>query len=325
MAGSKVFTDGSGSRLGRLMRRRWVWQSLGIITALILLLYYPIGMIIAHKVDDDLTFAPATSMVPPGSSHAVAVASALVDREVNVNGWVANDPFFFPSGMLDNMPNFQQGIVDSVATFAIELRDQLGRVRGSGQTDADLNNALGALQYSGTKWVFDLSTSILPTATSEEQYRSGIRALNAYNANVAAGKAVFERRADNLQAVISRFALDIGSISAALDKQIRDEGGNVLDFTCDDLFYRVKGSAYAYFLIMKGLRQDFEQIIAERGLASLWDETVASLEETAKFHPMIVWNGQLDGQLLPNHLVAQGFFLLRARTQLREIASILDK
>jgi hypothetical protein len=325
MAGSKVFTEGGGGRFSGLWRRRWVWQTLGIIIAAILLLYYPIGMTIVHKVDDDLSFAPATSMVPPGASHAVAIAAALVDREVNVNGWVANDPFFFPSGALDNMPNFQQGIVDAVATFAIELRDQIGRVRGSGEVDKDLTEALSTLQYSGTKWVFDLSTSILPTATSEAQYRTGIRALNAYNANVAAGKAVFDRRADNLQAAITRIALDVGSISAALDKQIRDESGNVFDFTCDDLFYRVKGEAYAYFLIMKGLRQDFDQIVTERGLTPLWDEAIASLEETAMFHPLMVWNGHLDGQLLPNHLVAQGFFLLRARTQLREIAAILDK
>ena len=32
-----------------------------------------------------------------------------------------------------------------------------------------------------------------------------------------------------------------------------------------------------------------------------------------------------DGFLIPNHLAAQGFYLLRARTQLREITSILLK
>jgi hypothetical protein len=40
---------------------------------------------------------------------------------------------------------------------------------------------------------------------------------------------------------------------------------------------------------------------------------------------LIVWNGYPDGLLIPNHLAAQGFYLLRARTQLRELTSILLK
>ncbi len=324
MARSKVFigesTDGRG-----FWRRPWVWRSVLAIFVAIVLLYYPIGMIVSSKIDDDLSFAVATSTVPRDGSAAVAIAAALVDREVNRNGWVANDPFFLPSGALDNMPNFQQGIVDAVSTFAIELRDQLGRVRGSGEVDKDLLEALSTLQYSGTKWVFDLSTSILPTATSEAQYRKGIKALEAYNANVSAGTAVYDRRADNLQAVITRFALDVGSLSAALDKQIRENEGSLLDFTCDDLFYRVKGTAYAYHLILKGLRADFAPIIEERRLGPLWDSAVDGFAEVASLSPLIVWNGTIDGQLMPNHLVGEGFFLLRARSQLYEIADILLK
>ncbi|MCF4165425.1 DUF2333 family protein [Zavarzinia compransoris] len=322
MPASKVF---EGERGTSRWRRPWLWRLAGGLIAAILLLYYPIGMLIVHEIDDDLSFAPATSAVPEGGSQAVAVAAALVDREVNQNRWVANDPFFLPSGALDNMPNFQQGIVDAVATFTIELRDQLGRVRGSGEVDKDLGEALSTLQYSGTKWVFDLSTSILPTATSEAQYRKGIKALRAYNANVAAGKAVYDKRADNLQAVISRIALDVGSLSAAIDRQIRDQSGNPFDFTCDDLFYRVKGTAYGYHMLLKGLRRDFGALVDERGLGPIWDEATASFGEVAGLSPWIVWNGALDGQLMPNHLAAQGFFLLRARTQLREITSILEK
>lgn len=324
MAGSKVFLDEKGGG-GGFWRKPWVWRTAAGLVAAIGLLYYPIGMIISHKIDDDLSFAVATSDVPAGGSEAVAVAGALVSREVDQNGWVANDPFFLPSGVLDNMPNFQQGIVDAVATFAIELRDQLGRLRGSGETDRDLAEALSTLQYSGTKWVFDLSTSILPTATSEAQYRKGVKALAAYNANVGTGKAVFDKRSDNLQAVITRVALDIGSVSAAVDRQVRENEGNLFDFTCDDLFYRVKGTAYGYHLILKALRKDFAQLIDERGLAPLWDEAVASLGEVAMLQPWIVWNGGLESQFMPNHLTTQGFFLLRARTQLREIATILDK
>ena len=41
--------------------------------------------------------------------------------------------------------------------------------------------------------------------------------------------------------------------------------------------------------------------------------------------PTVIVNGDPEGQLLPSHLAAQGFYLLRARTQLKEIANILLK
>ena len=49
------------------------------------------------------------------------------------------------------------------------------------------------------------------------------------------------------------------------------------------------------------------------------------LKEAAKLPPMIVRNGVPDSLLQPNHLTAQGFYLLRARTQLKEITNILLK
>jgi hypothetical protein len=41
--------------------------------------------------------------------------------------------------------------------------------------------------------------------------------------------------------------------------------------------------------------------------------------------PWVVVNGSPQSQVLPSHLAAQGFFLLRARVQLREITNILLK
>ena len=36
-------------------------------------------------------------------------------------------------------------------------------------------------------------------------------------------------------------------------------------------------------------------------------------------------NGRPDGMCVPNHLAVEGFYLMRARTQLREITNILAK
>ena len=143
------------------------WRIVGIAVAIFLLLYYPLGMALTHNIDDDPELPAGLSNASAASSLSVAVVAALIDREVNTNSWVMNDPFFIPSSLLDNMPNFQQGMFSSFSRYAIELRDQIGRSRGSSASDPDLATAAGLLPYPGDVWIFNFSMSLLPTALSE--------------------------------------------------------------------------------------------------------------------------------------------------------------
>jgi hypothetical protein len=255
----------------------------------------------------------------------VATAAGLIDREVDQNGWPANDPFFYPGSALDNMPNFQIGIIQALGRFAVDMTDQIGRTRGSSQADPDLDKAAGLLKYSPTVWIFDPSTSWAPTASSESQYRAARKALLNYNEKLANHQAVFERRADNLLSTLDRFAADLGSASAILDSQIREHSGDFVDFHADDAFYNAKGKLYAYAMLFRALGKDFAKVIEDKDLKAAWDQTAASLMEGATLKPLVVINGKPDGLFLPNHLAVEGFYLLRARTQLREITNILAK
>jgi len=286
-------------------------------------LYYPVGMVVFHSVNDDPEFGPGD--VVPGQSRAVAQAAALIDREVVQGHWVPNDPFFFPTAALDNMPNFQSGIFAALSRFTVELADQLGRTRGSSSVDPDLSEAVGLLKYPGDVWIFNFSTSLMPTASSESQYKAARRALLRYNERLASGKAVFERRADNLIATLDRINSDTGSASALLDRQIHEGGGVLFDRTSDDVFYQTKGRLYGYFLILRELGHDFAPVIQDKELGTSWDQMLASFETAASLDPLVVANCSPDGQLCPSHLAAQGFYLLRARTQLKEVANILLK
>ena len=111
--------------------RRWVkrakWVALAVLV--VLLLYYPVGMMVVHTINDDPGFTAGD--VPQGQSKSVALAAALIQREVAGTSWPANDPFFMPGAALDNMPNYQMGIVSALSRFAIEMTDQIGRTRGS--------------------------------------------------------------------------------------------------------------------------------------------------------------------------------------------------
>ncbi|MCC6467096.1 MAG: DUF2333 family protein [Alphaproteobacteria bacterium] len=304
-----------------LVRR--IGLGVAILLAVAIGLYYPIGMLALHTIDDNPDFqieAPAA-----GASRTVAMAAALIEREVDTHSWVANDPFFLPGWALDNMANYQTGMVGALSRFAVEMGDQIARTRGTSRVDQDLDRAAGLLKYPGNVWIFDLSTSFAPTASSEAQYRAARKALLSFNERLAANKAVFDRRGDNLLATLDRIAADLGSTAGLLEKQVSERSGNLLDFAADDVFYATKGRLYAYFMLLRELGKDFDRVIAERDAGRVWTQMIDGFREAALLQPWVVLNGAPDSQFLPSHLAAQGFYLLRARTQLREMTDILRK
>ena len=298
---------------------RWTWR----IVLLALVLWFPVGALIVENIDADPQFAPRN--VAPGESRSVAAAADLITREVDAKTWAPMMPVFMPAGILDNMPNFQRGVIAAVGRFSTELMDQVGRVRGTSQVDRDLEQARGFLNEQPNIWIWQPSVSLWPSATSAQKYRAGRDRLVAYNRRVGAGQAVFERRADNLQALIDRIANDEGSDSAVIDQHIIESAGDLFDRRADDIFYFNKGRLYANFILLREMGVDFENVIRERNLGNAWNGMVETFRLASELQPWIVWNGYPDGLIIPNHLAAQGFYLLRARVQLREISGILLK
>ena len=302
-------------------RRLWPWL---LVVIGLLVLYFLGGMIWLHEIDADPDFALESS-APEGGSQAVAVAADLIDREINTHRWVANDAFFMPGSLLDNMPEFQQGIIAPLSRFALELTDQIGRTRGSSQADPDLDRAAGLLRYPGTIWIFDFRTSWAPTASSEQQYRQAMAALRSYNQRLAQGQAVLDTRADNLIQFIDRIAGDIGSTSAILRERSENYNGGWFDTRADDRFWFAYGQLYGYYGILTAARADFADVIAQRGLTQLWAELEDQLRASLRIQPLIISNGSESGLLMPSHLATLGFYILRVRSNLVEIRLVLDR
>lgn len=286
----------------------------------ILILIYPAFMISTHQINDNLDFkAPETK-----GSKAVAMTSALISREINDTNWVANDPWFMPGARLDNMTNYQQGLIYGTSRFILELSDSIGRVRGSSQVDDDLDTAVGRIRFPGTSWVWNPSVSIWPQSPAEEQYQDAVKALNSYNERVANGSATFDKRADNLIATIERISSDLGSSSATLEKGIQDSGG-IFDTDADDVLYQVKGRLYAYHQILQELGKDFKPLLEEKKAENVWQNMLDSMAQGAKIKPFIVSNTETSDMMFNTHLSSMGFYLLLARTQLKEISIVLSK
>ena len=311
-----VASDSGGSVFGN-RSVRWI----GVAALVMLMVYYPVGMILNNRVEDDLGLAPATRFDIPGGSKAVAIAATIVARDSD--HWLPNAPFWHPAAALDNAPNFQLGTIYAVSRFAMELGDVLGRVRGTSAIDANLNKAAGLLKYDGTTWYWGQG-NIIPKPKAETQYQEAVEYLEAYNHDVAAGKSTYDKRADNLIAFLDRVTADLGSASAELDARAQ-AGGGYLDFDADDVFYNAKGKLYGYYMILSALGEDFALVVKEKQAGEIYANMLASLKTGAAMDPLIVVNGDPDSITMPSHLRAIGFPLLRARIQMRELADTLQK
>ncbi|WP_374656009.1 DUF2333 family protein [Dongia sp.] len=316
-AATDIDTPAERSRLGAALR----WGG-GALLAIVIL-YYPIGAFLAHKINDDVTFVPPS--IPAEASQTVAMAAALIDREINGTTWPANAPWFFPAAILDNMPNFQSGEIQALQRVVTEFRDQIGRARGTSSADRALQDAAAYLNNQPDIWYIDLSRSWAPMKPSESYYTDAMKALNDFNGRLTRGDAVFERRADNLLSTLDRIGKDLGAASDDIDKEIDQQSGAWFDLNADDIFYRNKGELYAYGLLLRAMGQDFKSVLAEKGAINVWQRMVDSMLEGALLQPWIVINGETASLAQPNHLAEQGFYLLRARAQLEEITDILQK
>lgn len=302
----------------RFSRRSGKILALGLL--LVVVLNYGVFGLMKHEIDANPEFRATT--VPENGSAAVATAAALIDRELNQNGWTPNDPWFAPAGILDNMPNFQTGVVSAVGRFSFEMLDQIGRRSGSSSADPDLERASGFLQYPPDIWIWEPSTSLLPGVPSERQYRQGLAALQSYNARLARGEAVFEQRTDTLAQALSRISDDLGSQTSQIDRA-QATGWWMFSQTADDVFYRNKGLMYAYGVILASLGEDFDQVIRENNLGPIWEQALKSLRDGSQLRPAFVLNGKADRSIFANHLALQGFAMKRAILQLEELIIVL--
>lgn len=318
----------AGGRIGTWISGRLaalgIGGKLGILGAgiALLVLYYVVGAFLMSKVDADLAFAPNAADAPEGASQAVAAAAALLDRELP--RWVPNDPAVKPTVILHNMPNFQRGMLKTFQRFTIELNDQLGRTRGSSPIDPDLEKAAGDIRYPPDRWVWNADRWWALTVTTEDSYRHAAKELKAYNSRLAAHQATFDPRADNLRMTLDGFANDLGATSAAIDEFVAETAGFPLNYEAADLFYRAKGQMYACYMILKGLGADGAQVLREKNVETVYQQMLEAFEAGVKLKPFLVLNGSRDGSVFPNHLTTIGFYLLQARTRLREITSVLQ-
>lgn len=266
-------------------------------------------------------------------SAIVDIAIELIDNEINQNSWISSSPFY-KMGLfgidwdntpwLDNKASFQRGINQTVRRTTVELVEALARVRGTSGINRTLQTARENMQYSESAWYINFSPFGFPP-TSQSTYRRAIVDLAKFNTELETCQATFDGRADNLLEFLDRIANDLGSTSAILRERSENYNGGWFDGRADDRFWFAYGQLYGYYGILSAARADFSATIADKNINALWSGMLSQFSSALKIQPAIISNGREDGWIMPTHLATQGFYILRARSNLLEIRDVLDR
>jgi hypothetical protein len=235
-----------------------------------------------------------------------------------IQNWMPND-LFWPTVLLDNMPNFQIGQLEVVRYNVRVLRDNLSRMRTTDKLDPFAENAFTALSNNPHKWWF-------PSA--ESKWKEGLRNLEQYYENLLQGQSQFYPRADNLVELLEQYVSLMGGVNTRLINAPRDilralsieeehggprgESSKLIDidipwYEIDNNFYYAQGVAYALNESFLAIRYDFSDVLVDKNSMALVDKI---LEDFGRcyFEPLIVFNGDLDSIFANHSLNLSGVF-----------------
>ncbi len=276
-----------------------------LVILLVLVLFVVAVMFINSKKPDRITLGKLDS--PVKGTAFIKTNHILIEQMYD--NWLPND-LFWPTVLLDNMPNFQMGQLEVVRYNVRVLRDNLSRMRTTDKLDPSAEGAFTGLANDPYKWWF-------PSA--ENKWKMAHENLEFFLRNLSDGKSHFYPRADNLVELLKQYASLMGGVNTRLinaprdmDKVLTmDEGtkDNVkapkmvdIDipwYRIDDNFYYSQGVAYALYESFVAIRIDFIDVLTDKNSVKLIDKILENLRR-CYFEPLIVFNGD-PGSIFANH------------------------
>ncbi len=297
------------------------WRIIAICTSLIVFLYYPLGGWIINDINTDTSVE--FSNTDTQRSTTIETISYLIRREVNDNIWTPNLPFFFPSYFLDNMPEFQTGVITSIRNLTSILAEHWEQDVAP-QEEQYLKQAAKLLQYPPEIWLFSQENRLMPAPSSPSQYRKARKLLIKYNQGLSDGSLVYYKTTHDLISFLKNISINLHKTASKLETHIREESPDYIDSQADNLFYRARGLAYADYMLLKALGIDYKNILLEADVYPDWTRMLKALESAAQLNPLLIRNGEIDSSFAPNHLSAEGFYLLKARSLMQKISRNLE-
>lgn len=295
---------------------KWIsdsWKFLLSVITSFLAFYYIIGSFIVNNIDTQTIYK--TPKENPAKFETTKAMAFLINREIDDKMWTPNLPLLFPAYVLDNMPNFQTGIIQgvkiissSIAKFTINNEEQ----------NKSLSKAYEYLNYPPNIWLLSKKSAFRIAPSSNNQYRKARRELMKYNETDA-----FLPYEKDLANLIKDVSSDLRKKINKEDKHIAENTNKLIDNVADEIFYKNKGYAFALWQLFETLGNDFKEVILEKQVYPEWTYVVSSLRKVAEYEPLIIRNAKLSSISSPNHLVVQAYYLERAVSSLEKIQNLL--
>ena len=326
-------------------RTRWIVRGVGALVALYLVVvlalmwwwsYEPQQFDVVKLAQQRATAhqqAPVTGSVV--TSTLMGCGEILVDKR---GGYLSND--VLPPGVLmDNVPNWEFGVLTATRDLAREMRNKFSRSQSQSEEDADLKEVDPLFSSPNDRW-------LLPS--SEGQYRKAVADVDRYFVRIGKNDpngAQFYARADNLADYLDLVSTRLGSLSQRLSAsvgQLRLEGDAPVDpgvarnasgqqivktpwSKIDDVFYESRGYTWALLEQLKAVEVDFAPILQRKNAVVGLKQVIRELEESQKtvWSPLIL-NGSPFG-FFANHSLVMANYVSRANAAMIDLKSLLDR
>ena len=259
------------------------------------------------------------------------VTETLQDKP---GGYLSND--VTPPGIwLDNIPNWEFGVLVQVRDFSRALRKDFSRSQSQSTEDKDLAIAEPQLH-------FDANSTFLPA--TEDEYQRGVEALQSYLTRLSDSQeqtAQFYARADNLRQWLFDVETRLGSLSQRLSASVGqrrlNEDMNTPHSTTtpdeeivktpwsqvDDVFYEARGTSWALLHLMRAIEVDFREVLEKKNALVGLRQIIRELEGTQEpLWAPVVLNGSGFG-IFANHSLVMGSYISRANAAILDLRELL--
>lgn len=271
------------------------------------------------------------------TSTLVEIASTLLDKP---GGYLSND-VMPPSVFMDNIPNWEFGVLVQVRDFTKALRNDISRAQTQSKENPDLAKAEPQFNVDSRSWLF-------PRAESE--YREGIAAVERYLHALTEAQETgtqFFSRADNLNDWLKIVANRLGSLSQRLSASVGQERINI-DLAgepdasrstyqsstmavktpwleIDDVFYEARGTCWALIHLLRAIEVDFEQVLKKKNAVASLQQIIRELESTQRrvWSPMVL-NGS-DFGFFANYSLVMSSYVSRANAGIIDLRDLLSQ
>jgi hypothetical protein len=267
----------------------------------------------------------------------IEVAERLLNKP---GGYLSND--ILPPGVLmDNMPNWEFGILVQIRDLARSLRNDMSRAQTQSQANPDLAIAEPQFSVNSYAWLF-------PAA--ETEYQKGIEALERYLAGVADtanSQAQFFARADNLRNWLRIVASRLGSLSQRLSASVGQQRINtdlagdaeatqstpLADqveiktpwLEVDNVFYEARGTSWALIHFLRAAEIDFKEVLEKKNALRSVQQIIRELEGTQRtvWSPVVL-NGS-DFGFTANYSLVMSSYIARANAGIIDLTNLLSQ